>query len=105
VVFKLNPRAPGVLYHVEFSGPVDTVHRQMLGFGRVSSVSRVRIGGGSRGQGPWPPQIHDNFFGWCYFPSVGTEIKCNNSIFSVRMDGNLYAYIRYFPSVGTENYS
>jgi len=43
--------------------------------------------------------------GWCYFPSVGTEIKCNNSLFSVRTDGNLYAYIRYFPSVGTENYS
>ena len=21
--------------------------------------------------------------GWCYFPSVGTEIKCNNSLFSV----------------------
>ena len=20
--------------------------------------------------------------GWCYFPSVGTEIKCNNSLFS-----------------------
>ena len=51
------------------------------------------------------------FKGWCYFPSVGTEIKCNNSLFSVRMDGNLYAYIRYFPSlryfpsVGMENYS
>jgi len=28
--------------------------------------------------------------GWCYFPSVGTEIKCNNSLFSVRTDGNLY---------------
>jgi len=42
--------------------------------------------------------------GWCYFPSVGTEIKCNNSLFfrpygqkfiriytlfSVHMDGNL----------------
>jgi len=26
--------------------------------------------------------------GWCYFPSVGTEIKCNNSLFSVRTDGN-----------------
>ena len=34
-----------------------------------------------------------HFEGWCYFPSVGTEIKCNNSLFSVRMDGNLYAYI------------
>jgi len=33
------------------------------------------------------------------------EIKCNNSLFSVHTDGNLYAYIRYFPSVGTENYS
>jgi len=43
--------------------------------------------------------------GWCYFPSVGTEIKCNNLLFSVRTDGNLYAYIRYFLSVGTENYS
>jgi len=27
--------------------------------------------------------------GWCYFPSIGTEIKCNNSLFSVRTDGNL----------------
>jgi len=27
--------------------------------------------------------------GWCYFPSVGTKIKCNNSLFSVRTDGNL----------------
>ena len=31
-------------------------------------------------------------YGWCYFPSVGTEIKCNNSLLSVRTDGNLYAY-------------
>jgi len=43
--------------------------------------------------------------GWCYFPSVETEIKCNNSLFSVCTDGNLYAYIRYFPSVGMEIYS
>ena len=41
-----------------------------------------------------------NHRGWCYFPSVGTEIKCNNSLFSVRMDGNLYAYIRYFLPYG-----
>jgi len=45
------------------------------------------------------------FGGWCYFPSVGTEIKCNDSLFSVHSDGNLYTYIRYFPSVVTEIYS
>jgi len=43
--------------------------------------------------------------GWCYFLSVQTEIKCNYSLFSVHADGNLYAYIRYFPSVRTEIYS
>ena len=43
--------------------------------------------------------------GWCYFQSVRTEIKCNYSLFSVRMDGNLYAYTRYFPSVRREIYS
>jgi len=37
--------------------------------------------------------------GWCYFPSIRTKIKCNYSLFSVCMDGNLYAYIRYFSSV------
>jgi len=31
--------------------------------------------------------------GWCYFPSVRTEIKCIYLPFSVRADGNLYAYI------------
>jgi len=50
-------------------------------------------------------QLYQSAFnnGWCYFPSVRTEIKCNNSLFSIRMDGNLYAYIHYFPSVWTEN--
>ena len=58
-------------------------------------------------KGGEPPQkkFPAHVYGWCYFPSVGTEIKCNNSLFSVRTDGNLYAYIGYFPSIGTEIYS
>jgi len=39
------------------------------------------------------------------FPSIRTEVKCNYLLFSVRTDGNLYAYIRYFPSVQTEIYT
>jgi len=45
------------------------------------------------------------FLGWCYFPSVRTEIKCNYSLFSARADGNLYECIRYFPFIQMEIYS
>ena len=37
-------------------------------------------------------------FGCCYFLSVPMEIKCNYLLHSVHTDGNLYAYMRYFPS-------
>ena len=37
-------------------------------------------------------------FGWCYFPSVRMEIKCNYLLHSVHTDGNLYGHMRYIPS-------
>ena len=36
----------------------------------------------------------------CYFPSVRTEIKCNNSLFSVRTDGNLQVNFAIFRPYG-----
>jgi len=48
--------------------------------------------------------------GWCYFPSVGTEIKCNNSLIYTHIytifrpyGRKLTAKFRYFPSLRTEN--